>query len=188
MSLIQNTNQSIIVPLPVVASNASLFELHPLVNTRIEYYDNGNPCPKGKTQFGLLIDIDYSKIRYNLNFLDNDDGTNYIQTGAKAGLFDDSETAIIYEMFRYFKLLEPHLDVTMTYGKFNSVAGQRHPTTDKPLYKLLPDYRVWALIIRNSFNPTAILFYGSDVHLLDAYGWKPPQSKNNAQLKWVVKI
>lgn len=176
------SSPSIFVP-PLVVQ-----PLPKLINSRIEWYDNNNPCPRGKTQYGLLLDVDYSKYRWNFNFFDRDEGVSFIQNGFKDELFNDDHQQTIYRMFKSYKMIHTFLDVSMTHAKLNVLSGLKHPVTGKPSYKFVDEFRVWAMIIRNSFTPTAWLFYGDETYQFDNYGWAKPMTSSNKQMKWVQKI
>ncbi len=159
-----------------------------LKNARIEWFDNSNPPPKNRTQYGFVLDINGSEIRYNINFLDNDDGSKLLESGLSCDVFDQNAQDRICNMLSYYNILSSRVDLSMSYGQFNVSSGKKHPTTGRALYDLVPDFRVFALIIRGSERPGAYLFYGDTVYPLETKCWQLPTRTLNKQMKWVARL
>lgn len=136
--------------------------LPPFKNGWVDYHDNGLNPPKGKTRFGLVIDLNDSKERWNINF-----GVVPLET--LAGLADNPDLSPA-EQSTVLRLLQLYLRYVETDRKVMIATSKRNQNAGKARYRLVNDYSVAALIdVTNPEYPEVALFWGDEIHPLDDF-------------------
>lgn len=154
--------------------------LPPFARGFVDFHDNGNPCPRGKTRYGLVIDLNGSSERWNINF-------EVMSEEAYAVLMDcdklSEEQRDLVTRAATFYVESGLADKPTAFiapAKRNVLSGKRDPKTGKPKYRLAYDFSVSALIdTTDPEDPIAVIFWGDEVHVLEGLGWYVPVSQNH---------
>jgi hypothetical protein len=143
-----------------------------LDNGRIDLHDNGPNPGHGKTRWGLLIDLQNSKHRWNINFeVLTDDA--FLALSQSAKLTEE-------QRFRVHTIMETYVELGLhAHPLFMVAHGKRNELSGTGTYKLIPDYDVLALLDlrEGSEDPSVALVWGDETYLLK--GWYSPNSTNS---------
>lgn len=145
--------------------------LPPLDKGWMALHDNSPNPDKGKTRWGLVIDLQKSKYRFNINFGVLTD-SQFFSLAESPDLTPEQRQRIL-DLGEAYVEEEYHADprVLIAHAKRNMKPG-------KGAYKLVPDYDVLALLDlrKGSENPRVVLVWGDESYLLD--DWYVPASDN----------
>ncbi len=135
-----------------------------LNNGRIDLHDNGPSPARGKTRWGLLIDLNGSKDRWNINFqVITDDAFLALADNAK---LSDAQKARVLGLMEAYVEQELHAEplVLIAHGKRNLRAGTG-------THKLVADYDVLALLDlrKGSQDPSVALVWGDENYFLNDF-------------------
>jgi len=158
----------------------------PKLRNRLEFYDNGPVCKHPVTQYGLVLDVDGSKERYNINF-----GVLSIEA-----LYDISEgptcspdtfrqiTALLTRYIEPDLFGKPYVHVASSKNNKLAGTGLHNLGYGKGAYS----HEVGAILIINPHGPPTVhLFLDGVEHVLDS-GWTAVTSSSHPNKKWQVKF
>ena len=154
---------------------------------RLEFYDNGPKCKKPVTQFGLVLDRDNSKHRWNMN-------SHILNLMNVVQLYSDIHTTVAQQrnlmpFIQYVYNNGYHLrsDAHIMVAKYNTKSGTG-------AYSFRPgkkdfDGGMAALLVENpGFAPNVYLFEGGNMLTFPANRWTSTPNSTHAAKLYEVKF
>lgn len=152
------------------------------IKLRIDYFDNGRVPPKGRTQHGLVIDLDNSAVRYNVNFQVQTEQD--IVNAYRSARATTAERATIEAMAERWsdEKLNAHAAAFMATAKINRLAGTGQH--DLAQGNKGHDHSVGAILVLDPHMPPWVALYFEGAEVLFGAGWEKVKHSSSPTLKW----